>query len=138
MIKPVYSATVRKGNYKSRTRSASVRITITDAAYEAGLSDQQLVRFQPASVPETGALVAVAVESGDKGGHGPYTRTVVCRNPPSRSLRVAIPADLLRMIPGIPDEIDWDDAPELRVWAGDRLIAFDCAGVYVADESAVV
>ena len=43
-----------------------------------------------------------------------------------QTLRLVIPRDALSELLD-PDSIDWDDPPEVSVWAGDRMLAFELA-----------
>lgn len=42
------------------------------------------------------------------------------------TLRLVIPREALAELTD-PEDIDWEDPPEVNVWAGDRLLAFELA-----------
>ena len=108
------------------TDENSVIVSITDAVRAAGLEDGGSFRFMPGAVEELGMLPALGEEQEVDGRSERLTRNIYREGAGESTLRLIIPPSALREIVD-PESIDWEDPPEVNVWAGDRLLAFELA-----------
>lgn len=106
----------------------SVIVSITEAIRQAGLEDGGSFRFDPGAADELGMVPAIGSEETVDGRSEPLTRNVKQEGAGGNTLRLVLPDDVLAALGIDPDEIDWNDPPEVTVWAGDRLLAFERAG----------
>lgn len=104
----------------------SVIVSITEAVKAAGLEDGGSFRFTPGSVEEIGMLAALGSEETVDGRREQFARPIRREGGNRYTLRLVIPPAALEELVD-PETIDWDDPPEVEVWAGDRLLAFDLA-----------
>lgn len=123
-IEKVQTATLRRHESQS---SSSARISLTPAIRAAGLEDGGSFRFLPEKVAEFGMLPALGSEESADGRSVPLTRNILREGANKGTLRLVIPREALDAIPDLPafDAIEWDDPPELTVWAGDRVLGFE-------------
>lgn len=105
----------------------SAMVAITQSIREAGLEDGGSFQFDPDAADELGMVPAFGSEETVDGRRNPLTRNVK-HGSGETALRLVIPKDVLEALGIDPDEIDWDDPPEVTVWAGDQLLAFERAG----------
>jgi len=112
----------------SNNRDAVV-VSLTQAIRVAGLEDGGSFRFDPSAIEELGMLPAIGSEEVLPTARNSLVRKILKEGVGGSTLRLHIPEDALEAIPGFPpiDEIDWDDPPELSVWAGDQMLAFELA-----------
>lgn len=106
----------------------SVIVSITEAVRQAGLEDGGSFRFDPGAADELGLVPAIGSEKTVDGRREPLTRNIKHEGAGGNTLRLVLPDEVLEALGIDPDEIDWDDPPEVTVWAGDRLLAFERAG----------
>ena len=123
-------ATVRKvQTTRLRQQSSAteaVIVTISEAIRAAGLEDGGSFLFDPSSVEEIGMLAAIGSEETVDGRSERYARNI--RNEGRGQTRsLVISADALEELLD-PESIDWENPPELNVWVGDRMLAFELAG----------
>ena len=125
-IREVQTATLRQHESQS---SSSFRVSITPAIRAAGLESGGSFRFMPSEVDELGVLPALGSEESVDGRREPLARNIRREGANQGTLRLVIPREALEAIPGFPDvdAIDPEDPPELTVWAGDRMLAFELA-----------
>jgi hypothetical protein len=103
----------------------AVIVTVSDAIQAAGLEDGGSFRFVPSSVEETGMLAVLGSEESADGRSDRYARNIR-QEGRGQTRSLVIPPDALRELLD-PESIDWEDPPEVDVWAGDRMLAFDLA-----------
>jgi hypothetical protein len=121
-IREVQTATLRRQNPERGT----VIVSIPEAIATAGLEDGGSFRFDPSSVEEIGMLAAIGSEESVDGRSERYARNIREEGRYGETLRLVIPHEALAELLD-PDSIDWEDPPEVNVWAGDRLLAFELA-----------
>lgn len=71
-------------------------------------------------------LAAIGSEEPGDGRSDRFTRNIRHEGAGGGTLRLALPRDALAELID-PDTIDWEDPPEVNVWAGDRLLALEVA-----------
>jgi len=103
----------------------SVIVSITEAIREAGLEGGGSFRFDPAAVDELGLVPAIGSEETVDGRREPLARNVKHEGADGSTLRLVLPGDVLDALGIDVEEIDWEDPPEVTVWAGDQLLAFE-------------
>lgn len=106
----------------------SVIVSITEAIRQAGLENGGSFRFDPGAADELGLVPAIGSEETVDGRREPLTRNIKHEGAGGNTLRLVLPDVVLEALDIDPDEIDWDDPPEVTIWAGDRLLAFERAG----------
>jgi len=106
----------------------SAIISITESIREAGLEDGGSFRFDPGAVDELGMVLAMGSEEAVDGRSEALTRNIKHEGAGGETLRLVLPDAVLEALDIDPDGIDWDDPPEVTVWAGDQLLAFERAG----------
>lgn len=111
---------------RDKTTQRSVIVSITEAIRAAGLGDGGSFRFQPGSVDEIGLLVALGSEETVDGRSERFARNIRTEGEGFETLRLVIPSEALETLVD-PEDIDWDAPPEVTVWVGDRLLAFELA-----------
>lgn len=121
-VREVQTATLRRQNPERGT----VIVSIPDAIAAAGLEDGGSFRFNPNSVAEIGMLAALGSEESVDGRSERFARNIREEGRYGETLRLVIPREALAELID-PDSIDWEDPPEVNVWAGDRLLAFEMA-----------
>lgn len=121
-IQKVQTAPLRRTGAEEST----VIVSITDAIRAAGLGDGGSFRFVPGAVKELGMVPALGSEEKADGRSEQLTRSIYREGAGEKTLRLIIPPEALREIVD-PETIDWDDPPEVGVWAGDRMLAFELA-----------
>ena len=104
----------------------TVIVSITEAIRAAGLGDGGSFRFIPGAVEELGMVPALGSEQEADGRSERLTRTIYREGAGEKTLRLIIPPAALRKIVD-PESIDWENPPEVAVWAGDRMLAFELA-----------
>lgn len=124
-IRQVETATLRRQGTDDHW---SVIVSITEAIREAGLGNGGSFRFDPGAVDELGMVPAVGSEETVDGRREPLARNIKKEGEGGSTLRLVLPAEVLQALDIDPDVIDWGDPPELTVWAGDLLLAFERAG----------
>ena len=111
---------------REKSDEQTIVVSITDAIRAAGLTDGGSFRFVPGSVAEIGMLAALGSENSVDGRGERFTRNIRREGGDHYTRRLVIPRDaLVELID--PDSIDWEDPPEVAVYAGDRLLAFELA-----------
>ncbi|WP_202593572.1 hypothetical protein [Halococcus sediminicola] len=80
-------------------------------------------RFDPSSVKETGMLAAIGSEETVGGRSERYARNIREEGRYGETLRLVIPHEALVEI----GPRHWEDPPEVNMWIGDRLLAFELA-----------
>ena len=110
---------------RQRVGQKTVIVSISEAIRAAGLEDGGSFRFDPSSVEEVGMLAAIGSEETVDGRSERYARNIR-REGAYDTLRLVIPREALSQLLD-PESIDWQDPPEVNVWAGDRLLAFEMA-----------
>jgi hypothetical protein len=123
-IDEIQTVTVRE---RKSQHGNSIVVSLTPAIRAAGLESGGWFRFQPGAVDEIGMLPALGFGSDEDVSEGPLTRKILFEG--SGTIRLHVPEEALEAIPGFPeiDAIEWDDPPELTVFAGDRMLAFELA-----------
>jgi hypothetical protein len=121
-VREVQTATLRRQNPERGT----VIVSIPEAIAAAGLEDGGSFRFDPGSVEEIGMLAAIGSEESVDGRSERYARNIREEGRYGETLRLVIPHEALSELLD-PESIDWEDPPEVNVWAGDRLLAFELA-----------
>lgn len=116
-IRPVQSAQLRQSH-------GSVVVSITPAVRVAGLEGGGSFRFDPHTVDELGMLAAIGSEVEVDGRGDPLARNIRQEGTGGKTLVLTIPGEALEALLG-DREIDWSNPPELNVWAGEKLLAFD-------------
>lgn len=111
---------------QDKSSQQSILVSITEAIRTAGLGNGGSFRFVPSSIDETGMLVALGSEDSVDGRSARFTRNIRTEGQGFETLRLVIPPEALEMIVDT-DSIDWDNPPEVNVFAGDRLLAFELA-----------
>ena len=101
-------------------------VSISEAIAAVGFEDGGSFRFDPGSVDEIGMLVAIGSEETVDGRSERYARNIREEGRYGETLRLVIPHEALSELLD-PETIDWEDPPEVNVWAGDRLLAFEMA-----------
>ena len=119
-VREVETVPLRRGKSDENT----VIVSITDAIRAAGLADGGSFRFMPGSVTEIGMLAALGSEEQVDGRSERFTRNIRSEGGSGYTRRLVVPRDALAELID-PDSIDWDDPPEVTVYAGDRLLAFE-------------
>jgi hypothetical protein len=125
-IREVQTATLSQ--HESQSLS-SFRASITPAIRAAGLESGGSFRFMPNESDELGMLPALGSEESVDGRRKPLARNIRREGVNQGTLRLVIPREALEAILGFSDVhvIDPDNPPELAVWAGDRMLAFELA-----------
>ena len=125
-IDEIQTVTVRE---RRSQHDNSVVVSLTPAIRAAGLEDGGSFRFDPDAVEELGMVPALGSEEIPDRTRNSLVRKILKEGTGGKTLRLHIPERALEAIPGFPpvEEIDWDDPPELAVWAGDRMLAFELA-----------
>ena len=108
---------------KLRQAKGSVVVRITNAIRAAGLEDGSF-RFDPHAVEEIGMVPAIGVEERIDGRTDPLASSIRFEGDGS-VMMLTVPQDVLEALEIDSDEINWDNPPELNVWAGDQLLAFE-------------
>jgi hypothetical protein len=121
-IREVQTARLRR----DKAGESTVVVSATEAIRAAGLEDGGSFRFVPSSIEEIGMLAAIGSEETVDGRSEPYARNIRHEGTGGGTLRLVIPPDALSQLID-PENIDWEDPPEVNVWAGDRLLAFEMA-----------
>ena len=121
-VREVQTATLRR----QRADRGTVIVSIPEAIAAAGLEDGGSFRFDPSSVDEIGMLAAIGSEKTVDGRSERYARNIREEGRYGETLRLVIPREALSELLD-PETIDWEDPPEVNVWAGDRLLAFEMA-----------
>jgi hypothetical protein len=121
-IQKVQTAPLRRTGAEENT----VIVSITEAIRAAGLGDGGSFRFVPGAVEELGMVPALGSEQEADGRSEQLTRTIYREGAGEKTLRLIIPREALTELLD-PESIDWEDPPEVNVWAGDRMLAFDLA-----------
>ena len=116
-IRPVQTARLRLAD-------GSAMISATKAIRAAGLEDGGSFRFDPYTVDELGMLAAIGSEIEVDGRGDPLARNIRAQGTGGKTLVITIPPDALGALLG-DREVDWESPPELNVWAGEKLLAFD-------------
>lgn len=111
---------------REKSDEQSVVVSITDAIRAAGLADGGSFRFVPGSVAEIGMLAALGSEEQVDGRREQFSRNIRSEGGSGYTRRLVVPRDALAELID-PDSISWDDPPEVTVYAGDRLLAFEIA-----------
>lgn len=111
---------------RTGTEESTVIVSITEAIRAAGLGDGGSFRFVPGAVEELGMVPALGSEQEADGRSEQLTRTIYREGAGEKTLRLIIPPPALREIVD-PESIDWENPPEIDVWAGDRMLAFELA-----------
>ena len=114
---------VQTAKLRLDAHGSSIFITVTEAIRVAGLEDGGSFRFDPATVDELGMLAALGSEERVDGRSNPLARNIKNEGAGS-TLRLVFPQQALEELVDV-DEIDWDNPPELNVWAGPRMLAFE-------------
>jgi hypothetical protein len=117
---------VRRAFRRDKAGESTVVVSITEAIRAAGLEDGGSFRFVPNSIEEIGMLAAIGSEETVDGRSERYARNIRHEGTGGGTLRLVIPHDALSQLID-PESIDWEDPPEVNVWAGDRLLAFEMA-----------
>jgi hypothetical protein len=102
-------------------------VSITKAIRAAGLEDGGSFQFVPESVDEHGMLLAEGNEVTIDGRGDSLARNIRHQGAGGGTLQLVIPQEGLDALGIDPDAIDWDNPPELTVWAGPQLLAFERA-----------
>ena len=125
-IDEIQTVTVRE---RQSQHGRLIVVSLTPAIKAAGLEAGGSFRFQPGAIDEIEMLPALGFGPDEDISDGPLTRKILAEGTGGQTLRLHIPEEALEAIPGFPeiDAIDWDDPPELTVWAGDRMLAFELA-----------
>lgn len=121
-VREVETVPLRRG----KSDGNSVVVSVTDAIRAAGLADGGSFRFMPGSVAEIGMLAALGSEEQVDGRREQFSRNIRSEGGSGYTRRLVVPRDALAELID-PDSINWDDPPEMNVWAGDRLLAFEMA-----------
>jgi hypothetical protein len=121
-IREVQTAPLRR----DKASESTVIVSITEAVRVAGLEDGGSFRFDPSSVEEIGMLAAIGSEETVDGRSERYARNIRHEGAQGGTLRLVIPHEALSQLID-PESIDWEDPPEVTVWAGDRLLGFELA-----------
>ena len=121
-IREVQTARLRRDKASENT----VIVSATKAIRAAGLEDGGSFRFAPGSVDDIGMLAAIGSEETGDGRSDRFTRNIRHEGQDGGTLRLVIPHEALAELLD-PESIDWEDPPEVNVWAGDRLLAFEMA-----------
>jgi hypothetical protein len=108
-----------------RADENSVIVSITDSIHAAGLGDGGSFRFVPGAAEELGMVPAFGSEQEADGRSEQLTRPIYHEGEGGKTLRLIIPPAALREIDDT--VIDWEDPPEVNVWVGDRMLAFELA-----------
>ena len=108
---------------KLRKAKGSVVVRITNAIRAAGLEEGSF-RFDPHAVEEIGMVPAVGTEERIDGRTDPLASSIRFEGD-GTVMMLAIPQEVLEALEIDPDDVDWEDPPELNVWAGDRLLTFE-------------
>ena len=111
---------------REKSDGQTIVVSITDAIRAAGLGDGGSFRFMPGSVAEIGMLAALGSENSVDGRGEQFARNIRREGGGNYTRRLVIPRDALAELID-PDNIDWEDPPEVTVYAGDRLLAFELA-----------
>jgi hypothetical protein len=121
-VREVQTARLRRDKASENT----VIVSATKAIRATGLEDGGSFRFDPSSVEEIGMLAAIGSEETVDGRSARYARNIRHEGQDGGTLRLVIPHEALAELLD-PESIDWEDPPEVNVWAGDRLLAFELA-----------
>ena len=121
-IQKVQTAPLRRTGAEENT----VIVSITEAIRAAGLDDGGSFRFVPGAIDELGMVPALGSEQEADGRSEQLTRNIYREGAGEKTLRLIIPPAALREIVD-PESIDWSNPPEVAVWAGDRMLAFELA-----------
>ena len=120
-VRKVQTVPLRRTGAEENT----VIVSITKAIRAAGLENGGSFRFMPRAVEELGMLPALGEEQEVDGRSEKLARNIY-REGAGETFRLIIPPSALRKIID-PETINWEDPPEVDVWAGDRLLAFEMA-----------
>ena len=121
-IREVQTAALRQ----QAADKGTVIVSITEAIRAAGLEDGGSFRFVPSSVEEVGMLAAIGSEETVDGRSQPLARNIRREGRNGETLRLVIPHEALSLLID-PESIDWENPPEVSVWAGDHMLAFELA-----------
>ena len=121
-IREVQTASLRR----EKSGENTIIVSATQAIRAAGLEDGGSFRFDPSSVEEIGMLAAIGSEESADSYNDRFERNVRHEGHKGGTLRLVIPHDALSQLVD-PESINWEDPPEVNVWAGDRLLAFELA-----------
>ena len=121
-IREVQTASLRR----DKASEGTIIISATEAIRAAGLEDGGSFRFDPHTVEEIGMLAALGSEQQADGRSDPFARNIRHEGAQGKTLRLVIPREALSQLID-PGSIDWENPPELNVWVGDRLLAFELA-----------
>ena len=121
-IREVQTARLRRDKASENT----VIVSATKAIRAAGLEDGGSFRFAPGSVDDIGMLAAIGSEETGDGRSDRFTRNIRHEGQMGERCGWSSPHGALSQLVD-PDSIDWEDPPEVNVWAGDRLLAFELA-----------
>lgn len=105
---------------------STVIVSITEAIRVAGLAGGGSFRFDPRAAEELGMVPARGSEQEVDGRSEKLTRNIYREGAGEKTLRLVIPPEAVREIVD-PETIDRDNPPEIDVWAGDHLLAFELA-----------
>ena len=111
---------------RTGTEESTVIVSVTEAIRAAGLEDGGSFRFMPGAVEELGMLPALGEEHEVDGRSEDLTRNIYREGAGESTFRLIIPPSALREIVD-PENIDWKNPPEVDVWVGDRMLAFELA-----------
>lgn len=111
---------------REKSDEQTIVVSITDAIRAAGLEDGGSFRFVPGSVEEIGMLAALGSEEAIDGRSERFTRNIRSEGGDRYTRRLVIPREAVGELIDT-DSIDWENPPEVDVWAGDRMLAFELA-----------
>lgn len=120
-IREIQTAQLRRESAGENTYLVSV----TPAIRAAGLEDGGSFRFDPHAVPELGMLPAIGSEVEVDGRGDPLARNIRQQGTGGQTLRLVIPHEGLEALGIDPATMDDDNPPELNVWVGEQLLAFE-------------
>lgn len=102
----------------------SVVVAITEAVEVAGRADGGSFRFDPAAYDELGMVPALGSPEEVDGRRSEHELARNVRKEGAGTLRIVLPEAVLDTLGFEFDEIDWENPPEVSVWAGPDLLAF--------------
>lgn len=119
---------------RKQTSERTLVVSITPSIRAVGLEDGGSFRFDPHAIDELGMLPALGSEVSVDGRGDPLARNILHEGAGNGTLRLVIPHEAIEALfehSSTPletiDDIDWDDPPNLTVWAGPQLLAFELA-----------